>query len=66
MDDFNSETDSDYTSYWRDWVSAFLLSSISLHPAQANRYQPRLSRLDTGRTASSIFGDGTDKERKSV
>jgi hypothetical protein len=20
MDDFNSETDSDYTSYWRDWV----------------------------------------------
>jgi hypothetical protein len=22
MDDFNSETDSDYTSYWRDWVRA--------------------------------------------
>lgn len=22
MEDFNSETDSDYTSYWRDWVSA--------------------------------------------
>ena len=21
MDDFQSETDSDYTSYWRDWVS---------------------------------------------
>ena len=21
MDEFNSETDSDYTSYWRDWVS---------------------------------------------
>ncbi len=20
--DFNSETDSDYTSYWRDWVSS--------------------------------------------
>ena len=20
--EFNSETDSDYTSYWRDWVSA--------------------------------------------
>ena len=20
MDDFNSDTDSDYTSYWRDWV----------------------------------------------
>lgn len=26
MDDFNSETDSDYTSYWRDWVS-FNISS---------------------------------------
>lgn len=24
MDDFNSETDSDYTSYWRDWVSGLL------------------------------------------
>ncbi|KAI9674824.1 MAG: casein kinase 2 regulatory subunit [Caeruleum heppii] len=24
MDDFNSETDSDYTSYWRDWVSRLL------------------------------------------
>ena len=22
MEDFNSETDSDYTSYWRDWVSS--------------------------------------------
>ena len=21
MEDFNSETDSEYTSYWRDWVS---------------------------------------------
>ena len=21
MEEFNSETDSDYTSYWRDWVS---------------------------------------------
>jgi hypothetical protein len=24
MEDFNSETDSDYTSYWRDWVSTTL------------------------------------------
>lgn len=24
MEDFNSETDSDYTSYWRDWVSGLL------------------------------------------
>lgn len=28
MEDFNSETDSDYASYWRDWVglTVFLLS----------------------------------------
>ena len=25
MEDFNSETDSDYTSYWRDWVSNLAL-----------------------------------------
>lgn len=43
MDDFASDTDSDYTSYWRDWVSlipffcvffwwfeAFLLGGILL------------------------------------
>lgn len=29
MDDFASDTDSDYTSYWRDWVSAtFLLPRL--------------------------------------
>jgi hypothetical protein len=27
MEDFNSETDSDYTSYWRDWVSLNLFLS---------------------------------------
>jgi len=26
MEDFQSETDSDYTSYWRDWVSINPLS----------------------------------------
>ncbi len=28
MDDFNSETDSDYTSYWRDWVSVDISLSL--------------------------------------
>ena len=23
LEEFNSETDSDFTSYWRDWVSCF-------------------------------------------
>jgi hypothetical protein len=27
MDDFNSETDSDYTSYWRDWVGTSIHST---------------------------------------
>ena len=30
MEDFNSETDSDYTSYWRDWVSATVCICILL------------------------------------
>ena len=30
MEDFNSETDSDYTSYWRDWVSQMLLFLLFL------------------------------------
>lgn len=30
MEDFNSETDSDYTSYWRDWVSATWFCSVQL------------------------------------
>lgn len=33
MEDYNSETDSDYTSYWRDWVCDFLIqSSLSFPP----------------------------------
>lgn len=28
MDDFASETDSDYTSYWRDWVGHVMSLSI--------------------------------------
>lgn len=29
MEDFQSETDSDYTSYWRDWVCLFLSQRFS-------------------------------------
>lgn len=25
MDDFGTDTESDYTSYWRDWVGEFRL-----------------------------------------
>jgi hypothetical protein len=31
MDDFASDTDSDYTSYWRDWVSALRFSLFTFH-----------------------------------
>lgn len=30
MDEFNSETDSDYTSYWRDWVCAANFLALKL------------------------------------
>lgn len=30
MEDFNSETDSEYTSYWRDWVGAYFLVSAAV------------------------------------
>jgi hypothetical protein len=36
MDDFNSETDSDYTSYWRDWVGTLLLRAHLPLPALAS------------------------------
>lgn len=35
MDDFNSETDSDYTSYWRDWVGGKFSSSSALAIAKS-------------------------------
>lgn len=35
MEDFNSETDSDYTSYWRDWVG---LTFTITHPHVPCRY----------------------------
>lgn len=30
MDDYVSESDSDYTSYWRDWVSFLCVSAACL------------------------------------
>lgn len=32
MDDFASDTDSDYTSYWRDWVSLVMFYSLTCFP----------------------------------
>lgn len=47
MDEFNSETDSDYTSYWRDWVGChnFLPSShiyIPCLPTKEANWRPFL------------------------
>ena len=39
MDDFNSDTDSDYTSYWRDWVGE-MLSFICLHRLSTSLRSP--------------------------
>lgn len=42
MDDFVSESDSDYTSYWRDWVSpsAMQFASTSTVPPGATQLPP--------------------------
>lgn len=32
MDDYVSESDSDYTSYWRDWVSAYIKPATATRP----------------------------------
>ena len=32
MEDLQSETDSDYTSYWKDWVSHFLVLAFRALP----------------------------------
>ena len=31
MEDFNSETDSDYASYWRDWVGLRFPGRVLIH-----------------------------------
>lgn len=38
MEDFQSETDSDYTSYWRDWVGP--APSFSGEPPSLPSYRP--------------------------
>jgi hypothetical protein len=44
MEDFQSETDSDYTSYWRDWVSSriFLHWSLTFNLPPLPREKPPL------------------------
>lgn len=41
MDEYASESDSDYTSYWRDWVSRF----CCLHPVYLLSIAPCPSNL---------------------
>lgn len=57
MDDFASETDSDYTSYWRDWVGRMMSLLIVYTQVPALRlvfvfytplvYLPHLNDLST-------------------
>jgi hypothetical protein len=52
MDDFNSETDSDYTSYWRDWVGTSL---SQLHMDHRPRSTPPWSSLRIRSMANSCL-----------
>jgi hypothetical protein len=54
MDDFNSETDSDYTSYWRDWVGT-LLSQLHVNPRPRSS-SPWLSLRIRGMASSCLRG----------
>jgi hypothetical protein len=56
MDDFNSETDSDYTSYWRDWVSLDISLSLCAARACSGRNPTRFLR---GRNRAEGDGSGS-------
>jgi hypothetical protein len=65
MDDFNSETDSDYTSYWRDWVSWNFSSSFRLpeplffeaqHVQRPREYGSQLQEVWPWGTKASLGG----------
>lgn len=72
MDDFNSETDSSYTSYWRDWVCRSLFDvciivyvrsgNVTLSWTTEGRLGSRSSRLGiaTVTERASDFSDLTD------
>ncbi len=45
MDEYPSESDSDYTSYWRDWVSDNVMQ-LSLLPRGANKHYPYRGRYN--------------------
>lgn len=54
MDDFVSESDSDYTSYWRDWVSEYAMQPSQL-PRGANwQLHPRPGKMQLNYAFSII------------
>ena len=63
MEDFNSETDSDYTSYWRDWVGRSFLSQSAAQKLldysfllfQSRRYVSFVIALETSISRYRIF-----------
>jgi len=46
MDEFNSETDSDYTSYWRDWVSSHLFQTLRVARPRLQEATTNFRRLE--------------------
>lgn len=41
MDDFVSESDSDYTSYWRDWVSEGIPKKLNIVRGNSSSFPRR-------------------------
>lgn len=63
MDDFNTETDSDYTSYWRDWVSECPV--IFFRFLAVSSVQGRLGEERGGRSGGDRFQLGRLELRQS-
>lgn len=56
MDDYVSESDSDYTSYWRDWVSGRPLTFQMSKPLCFRPSGSRAMQLITGQHCDDSLG----------
>jgi hypothetical protein len=62
MEDFGSDTDSDYTSYWRDWVGTstlihFLDLFVDISYILLYTHIPSTTALDMGNALADLAGD---------
>lgn len=73
MDEYASESDSDYTSYWRDWVSRFsdlhlviCSPSLPIHPICCHGAQYSSAGVGADGVCRPMAGNGEDRERDAL